>query len=103
MELQAIQKDVHNRLLSLRAIDRLLHSEQCADAFKHASAAEKAKLLIADISPSFLKEWIRLNTKSDLELLSYRELRERGKNHNIFRWSRLTKEELVEALSAIFV
>lgn len=94
--LDLLRAQVHRRILDLRAVNRLLHSERCEAASR-----------ISDIpdfeNPRDLKDWIEETLTGQFNHQSYRQLRDLAKNHNIPRWSRLDYGELVEALSEVFV
>lgn len=100
MKLQEVLEKVHRRMLEFRAVDSLIHTEKFEDAFSSAKEGHIDNLLVILKSGQIdrLRAWIRERLAGPLRFQSYRQLRELGKRENIPRWSRLTRDELLEVL-----
>lgn len=94
---------MHRQILDLRAFERILLTNEFESAYISASTdlRNKLDLIVKNVDVDALKTWIKNLSRNDLESMSYRELRELCKRHNIFRWSRLDKDQMVEALRGI--
>lgn len=88
---------IRHRCSSLRAVLRIAETKAFGIAFEQASEDHR-KLLILISTPRAMREWIAKANGRPLETLSYRRLREMGKNANLFNYSRLTRDELIAAL-----
>lgn len=95
-----LQDKFHQRLLKFRSFNRILKSTDFEIAYENAVYDDKCELneILERAEPKELKSWISKLTQSELETLSYRELRRRAQMANVHRWSRLSKEELIDEL-----
>jgi hypothetical protein len=102
MKLPETQKKVHEKMLEWRAVDSLVASDKFEDAFSRAREGHLDHLTVILRSGQLegLKQWIKERLAGPLKFQSYRQLRELGKRANIPRWSRLTRDELLEILEA---
>ncbi len=96
-QLFTIQSEYHNRVLILRAFERLLNSDAFENALQYATDGAKAFmwLILANNDLNGLRKWIIENTVESLEDWSHRRLRDFAKQENIPRYSRMDKEELI--------
>jgi hypothetical protein len=95
-----IKAAVHRRLLALRCIQRTLDLDSFEEAFNQATPEEKTQLeeLVAKFKDKEVKAWISKINKGRLEFMSHRQLAKLGKENNVYLWSRLTRDELIEEL-----
>lgn len=95
-----IRHNHHQRFLNVRAFDRILESEEWYEAFESASDAEinKFTAILESNRVHELRAWIVDNLPKVFENMSYRQLREKCKTEHVYRWSRLGRDEMVEAL-----
>lgn len=100
MSVQSIRENYHARFLNIRAFDVILQSAKFAEAYNNASEDEKSKLkdIIELNRTGYLRDWVNRNRPEELDNLSYRELRDLCKTNHIYRWSRLDRDQMVEAL-----
>lgn len=96
---------IRQKILNLRAFSRYASTDEFEEVFFSVKAdiRNQVDAIFDSADLDKLRAWVKANRKQSLETLSYRELRERAKNQNIFFWSRLSKDELVEALRAASV
>lgn len=96
-EIDDLREKYHRKMLDARAIDRILNTHEFDEAAAYASDIEISKLkrLLPRLDAEALRQWMFDVLYEQLEILSYNRLREMGKNMNIFRWSRLSKDELI--------
>lgn len=99
-DLNKLRSEFHTRVLDARAMDRILRSREFQEAYDRAidSEIKELQFIIEDISPERLRSWMFDILYGSLECLSHRRLREMAKRLNIFRWSRLSKPELIEEI-----
>jgi hypothetical protein len=100
MSVASIRENYHARFLNVRAFDVILQSPKFKEAYDNAPEDEKSKLkdIIEQNRTGYLRDWVTKNRPEELENLSYRELRELCKENHIYRWSRLDRDQMVEAL-----
>lgn len=87
-------------MLEYRAVDSLLYTDRFEDAYNRSTEQHRDMLLVILKSGRLeaLRRWIRERLEGPLRFASYRRLRELSKRENIHRWSRLDRDELLEAL-----
>ena len=92
----------HKKTLRMRAIDRILCTREFEDALERAGESEIISLhrILEQLDIPILQQWIFELLYGPMEHLSHRQLRELAKNMNVSRWSRLSKDELIEELEA---
>lgn len=100
MKLEEFQEKFHRRALEFRAVDSYMYSERFASAFRLASFVQRERLheILKSANIVALKQWVKDRLAGPLEYRSYRNLRELAQRLNIRRWSRMSQEELLEAL-----
>ncbi len=92
----------HRRLvLDYRSQDRLIQSESFAEAWDCASDDDRKYVLRIFNNPnsSVLKRWILRMLCDELEQYSYDELRQLASQHRIEKYSRMSREQLLEVLT----
>lgn len=94
--LSNLQAAIRKRCLSLRAMDRLVHSTRFQEAFK---IDPNFDVLTADIEA--IESWIdsTLKTKLDISELSLRDLRARASKLGLLFVTKYTKDELIVWIS----
>lgn len=85
--------------MDLRAIERIAWTDRFDRAIKQASDSE-ITTLEESYDPEVWRDWIAEKLKESLEDKSFNDLKRLAKNHNIPRYSRLRRDELLEALRA---
>lgn len=100
MTLEELLVKFHEKMLVYRAIDAYIVTDRFERAYEKAGAHHRAELLVILKSENLdaLKTWVYTRLIGPLDEQSYRELRERAKQQNVSRWSRLSKDELLEEL-----
>lgn len=101
-EIEQRRIKIHNKILKLRSIERILLSDKFEDACKASTEDEQTKLLwiLKTESLSNLKSWISKINEEALETMSSRKLRELCKFKSVPYWPRLSRQEMMEALDA---
>lgn len=89
MDLLTIQATIHNRLLKLRALDRLVFSKQFGAAL--AMAKDEPPL----DNPDALELWIEKTLQKDLDDLSMGQLRVRASKLKIPFYTSYNKADLI--------
>lgn len=99
----SIKLGVSNRILALRSFQRLLDQEKFDIAFNGCNDTEKLKLtaILRQLDKLALKVWINQNVRGRMNYMTYRALRDWAKDENIPYWSRMNREELIEALKKV--
>ena len=100
MRIQEVRNRVHQHMLEWRAIDALIDSDKFDEAY-HAATIEQRDRLIVILKSGQLepvRRWVKERLAGPLHHQSYRQLREQGKRENVPRWSRLTRDELIDIL-----
>lgn len=95
-EVAKLRARVHNSLLNARAFHRLVHSDDFAYACRYSTDGLDGILKSMNIDA--LRRWIKRTIPEELDHMSYRQLRDKAKLLNIYRWSRLSKDDLLEEL-----
>lgn len=93
---------IHNKILMLRSIERILKSEDFEYVYKNASPDEQTKVewILKTENLDNLKKWLHRLSEESLITMSSRKLKNLCKRNSIPYWSRLTREEMIEALHA---
>lgn len=93
---------IHNQILKLRSIERILKSDSFEIAYKKASSEDKKKLdwILKTQYLNNLRSWIFKINEQSLETMSSRRLRELCKQYSVPYWSRLDKLEMIEEINA---
>jgi hypothetical protein len=96
-----IRATVRRMTLNLRAIHRLVQSDDFVHLWLKTSSEnrKKAEYLISKSNIFGFKEWFKQQRKADLRDMPYRELLTLCQRHHIKNYSRMMKDEMVEALS----
>jgi len=92
----------HSRLLlDYRSQDRFIQSESFAEAWDCASDADRKFILKIFNNPNsvVLKRWILRLLHDGLEKHSYNELRKMASRYKIEKYSRMSREQLLEVLT----
>lgn len=101
--LTTVTSRLRKRLLDLRRLERVVENRRFAAALDRANP-EQIRHFDEVISKSEDAEewrrWVDTVLYEPIEYMSYRALRELAKNNNIPRYSRLSRDELLEALLA---
>lgn len=101
-EVTSLREVVRDKVCRVRSFYRLVLADEFAEALISASVSveqmEIYRTLLSTFNYEGLKVWIKNNLPKELENMSYRKLRDMAKDRNIPRWSRLSREELIEAL-----
>lgn len=99
---EKVREKLRKRHLNLRAVLRLAERREFGSVYDGASEADQKALGILIDDPNInlqsLKEWMANASKKPLAAWSYRKVRDLAKNNNIFNYSRLSKDELIEEL-----
>lgn len=95
-----IQVLIQRETLNLRAIDRIIQSNEFVESWKQSSVERRQKLLevLGNKDLTGVRLWMASGPKK-LPDMSYRELRDLAQRHSIPKYSRLDKEQLLRALS----
>ena len=96
MPVTELQKVINERILYLRSIERILHSDKFNSAFEKSNSEEKSKLLLAIQNND--KESILLWIKNILDDRNIFELRQLGKKFGIKNFNKLPKGILIEEI-----
>lgn len=98
-----LQSQFHRKVLDTRAFERILGSHEFESAFVAASVDFRNQLnaIIDRVDLAALKKWINRLSTDELGAMSFRELRELCKEHNVYKWSRLDKDQMLEKLRGI--
>jgi hypothetical protein len=101
--LRGVRAGVKNRVLALRSFERQVNKEEFQIAFDASSDVDKIELfaILKSTDKTKLKSWIHKLVRGKLDYMSYRSLRDWAKEENIPYWSRMSKEEIVEALKKV--
>lgn len=92
----------HRRLfLDYRSQNRLIQSESFAEAWGCANDADRKFILRIFNNPNTLtlKHWILRMLCDGFEKYSYDELRQLASQHRIEKYSRMSREQLLEVLT----
>ena len=94
------QVEMRRRTLNQRAIHRLVQTQAFHDAWRVATAVEIKALRAAvdGFDVPFLRKWIDDLNRNSLLDYSIRELRGLGSRYGVTNYSRMQKDELVNAL-----
>lgn len=95
--LELVRDSIKSRCSQLRAVQRVSESKDFAIAFSKATEEQRLKLMLISTVKD-LRVWMAFVVGRPLASLSYRKLRDMGKNENVFNYSRLTRDELVAEL-----
>jgi hypothetical protein len=97
MNLQQIQEQIYNEILDLRSLEHLIKSKLFRAAWDSTTEEQHNLVLIyiKDKQCPFIKTWIR---KHNQNTLTTRELKEIAYQLGIYRYSRLSKNELLQAI-----
>jgi len=100
MKLEEVRHWIHRVMLEWRAIDSLLETEKFENAYARADEAQcnRLPMILKSGRIDTLRRWIKDCLAGPLKFQSYRQLRELAKQANVPRWSRLTRDEILEAL-----
>jgi len=100
--IQEHQTSIHNQILKLRSIERLLQSDKFEDAYGAATGEDFKELdtILKILNIKQLKLWIFKINEGSLETMSSRRLKELCKEQSIPYWSRLDRIEMIEELNA---
>lgn len=100
--LESIRLDAHDDLLSARQFDRAVGSADFEDAYARATGDELVLLsvILKSKDTDQLKQWIRSRLYTVLEDMPYGRLRELASQEQIPKYSRMSKSELILALTA---
>lgn len=100
MQYEDFAKQVHDRMLSLRALDAFVTSPRFERAFDEAAPHHKQALemILKSEDVDALRQWAADRLAGPYGEWSYRQLRDKAKELNIPRWSRLDRDELQLAL-----
>jgi hypothetical protein len=92
-ELNEIQKNLTRTVKRVRAISRIVHTAEFAEAWDAVSskARQEAMGYINGNNRERLIKWVRDNAPVELGMKSLRELRELGKQYGITYCSRMDK------------
>lgn len=95
-----IQVLIQRETLNLRAIDRIIQSNEFVESWKQSSVERRQKLLevLGNKDLTGVRLWMASGPKK-LPDMSYRELRDLAQRHSVPKYSRLDKEQLLRALS----
>lgn len=98
--ISTVRKNVHNRLLRLRQLDRLVESDDFAKAYEAADSGQCADIIVflRDAKVLDLKYLVRKILRNDLPSKSYGELRDLAIIEQVPNYSRMNKQELLKAL-----
>lgn len=88
------------RLLDLRAVDRLTMTDRFDRALEVATDSDINDLDKLN-TPSEWRDWISKRLKETLADRSFNELRNLARKNGVVRYSRMNRDELLEALRAI--
>ena len=94
MELDNLREQARSEVCRARMIQRLAESQDFADAVEAAGTPPTM------VDPVRLKKWIRQTIYTDLEEMTYNELRALAQAKAISYYSRMNKLELIGALNA---
>jgi len=97
----SVATDYHVRALRVRAIDRMLSGELFDEAYKNSNYNSKQELdyfLLRD-NEWAVRDWIKRHMPKDLRDMSFRKLRSLASLRNVPRYSLMSKDELVVALT----
>lgn len=100
--IQEHQTSIHNQILKLRSIERLLQSDKFEDAYGAAMGKDFEGLdwILKNLNFKQLKVWIFKINEGSLETMSSRRLKELCKEQSVPYWSRLDRQEMIEELHA---
>jgi len=103
--LKELIDSIHHKTLQHRSIEAIIISSKFERLWEESSREEKEKasLLIQFGYKSKLVEWIKHHPSLDLGEHSLNYLKERGKSLKIKNYCRLSKPELIAAITAVFL
>ena len=103
MSLPSLRLTIHNGYLAARQIDRLVESQEVADAYEVAGTHEALELaiILASRDVNGLRAWMSARLVTALEDLPYIVVRDMAKAKRIPLYSRMSKDELITALEAL--
>ena len=103
MSLPSLRLTIHNGYLAARQIDRLVESQEFADAYEVATTVESLELaiILACRDVNGLRTWMSARLVTALEDLPYIVVRDMAKAKRIPLYSRMSKDELITALEAL--
>lgn len=101
MKLKQIQIEIHEKILLLRKIDRLINCQEFEEYFNSLKDPNKGCLvsLILDNQLDEITNLFNLKIKRDLSEYSVRELRLKASRLYIKHYSGMTKSELIGAIT----
>lgn len=96
-ELSILQLGLHNQVLQLRNILRLVDDPRFVEAYERAEEKSRNKVLshIENLDRQLVSDWIR----SELGDLSLRKLRDVARNCGVSNYSRLSKSILLSEIT----
>lgn len=102
MTVKILRENLHFKILNLRSIERILHTESFETIYSQASDIEKKSVsdVIDKCDKLLLDQWIKKEIKnaSMLEELSMKDLREMAKNLKVPDYSMISKSSLLSEI-----
>jgi len=95
-----LKATVRRMTLNLRAVNRIVQTDDFTDLWEKSHDRESVIQYIKDINIIALRNWI--HDSLDLRDMSYRQLIALCQKHHVTNYSRMQKEEMVKALGEIY-
>lgn len=95
MDLPKIKDYIHEKLLRLRALDRLVTSRRFEAALKLDPDSEELRIAFSRESPSLVENWMNKVLIKELDDMSVRELRVRAARLHITFYTTYDKSALI--------
>ena len=96
MELKDLKIKSHKQVLEARSVDYLIKSSEFEDTWGFASLQERNILSLASLEKVHM--WIDSVRRNHIAILRTRELKLLARAFHIYNYSRMTREELQEAI-----
>jgi len=100
-ELSTIRKEIHEKLKTLRSVERILLSIRFEEAWSNAGDDQKlsAQVSLDWANRQSINTWINNNREQQLGEMGFRELYSRARKLHIVNYSKMTKPELLSAIA----
>jgi hypothetical protein len=94
---------VHERILYLRSLERILEDTDFEELFENASDEDKKKIMkmAEDGDKDGILKWTKSSVEYTLEQMNIRKLRVLGRRYGIRRYNSIPKASLLSELHAL--
>lgn len=97
--LQTLRNDVHRTTLAHRALDRIVHTRIFEEAYNIETDHRDLLEALQYANVKWVEGWIERTIKLEVGELSMKELRIKARQYGILRYTSLSKDALIVALT----